>query len=332
MTVAINSSTHFIYLVRTHIYFNTSEHFDRKIIQLIPSFQLKMSNNILLRTAYYYGVLCGLFTFYFNSKTSRFELSKILQYYNRIVFVVINVFSVYILLIYETPIPSQNLVIKIATPFNFFVLVMIVLNAYHQIRTKEKQIVELLNFGLEVDEIVTKNGNIFKFTLKSFLRTFAIDFFLLQFVLIIFYRSIFVHKLDSLYIRLVVSLQAGKNLNRFLSHLYICGIDFSEHLLENIFIKLEKLTDHFDGQNNFDNNSKYEFIKNCCEFSDDLDYLFGGHGVKILELMKRLHALFSGHILLLVTFLLTDVLVLVNLKSYLLKMQKQFIYNHCRLI
>ena len=281
-----------------------------------------MSQNTLryLKFAYYFGVFLGVFTFAYNSTTNRFVLSKKLQIYNRIVTMIVLVFLVFISLSYQPTIPSDgNQIIDVATPINFFLLIVIMLNTYLVFIMKEQKIVEMLNYGLEINELVTNNGNSFQFGSKLFLNTFAIDAFFFIFLLLTIYRSCIVHlNMEAKFILVVTFLNASKNFNRFVTHLYICGILYNVHLLSNIEMETKDTIGKFETfLRAYPEASSHQMAMKCCKLSDELDFYAIKCG-RILDLTKRVHSLFSRHLLFMMPFNFADVLGSVRGKLYLM--------------
>lgn len=265
-----------------------------------------------LKIVYFVGIFYGFFTFSFNSSTKIFELSKKLQIYNKTVAFGILLITVMISFTTKTTIPSDNMVIQISTPLNYFLGAGIVLNAYIFFQRNEHEIVKLMNYGL----MINNNRKNFEFKLKLFMKTFSIDLLFIFFFFALAYRGLFVHRFEKNIFINMVFLQFIKNINRFMTHLYICGIEYNEHLMSNIENNLTEALRKFERfllENQ--NHSKYQLVTKCCQLSDELDS-FAIQGRKILNLTNRVHGLFSEHILMMVLFNMTDVLVLVSLTFY----------------
>ena len=270
------------------------------------------STNRYLKFVYYFGVFFGLFTFTFNLSTKNFELSKKLQIYNKVVATIILIVIIRLSFSNKSTIPSDNMVIQIATPINFSLAAAILLNAYILLQSKEQEIVTIMNFGLGIKNIVTKGGEHFKMSFKFFMKTFALDGIFFIFLILLLYRGLFVLKFSKIAFAIVFFLQYVKNISRFMTHLYIYVIDVIGQLSSNIQMKVKESIKQFERflEDNPEH-TKYQLIKNCCKLSDEMDN-YAIQGKKILTLMNGMHFLFSGHILLMIAFNMTDILILVS--------------------
>lgn len=269
------------------------------------------SSNRLLKFTYYLGVFFGVFTFSYNSTTKSFEASKNLQIYKRILAVGVAISVFKLSFIEKTTVSLDNMVIQIATPLNFYLLVGIVLNTYIILSMKDQDIVKILNFGLDIKAVLINNDENFEFHSKLFMRTFAMDGFFLFFVCLIFFRVYNLIDTSNAFYMLVF-LQCGKNLNRFMTHLYICGIEYCRRLMSKLEDKVKALTEKFKSfQEANPVHTRYQLLKRCCILSDDLDY-YAIQAKKIMDLIDAFHGLFSCHICLMIIYNMTDVLVLVS--------------------
>lgn len=275
-----------------------------------------MSNSILIRIAYYFGVFLGIFTFSYNSRENRFVLSKKLQIYNNIVLALSLVLLIVIFFLHKPSVRSHNLVIEIATPLNFFLLLAVVWNTYFISKFKGQEIVDLLNCALDIERLVTNESERFKLRIKVFLRTFAIDALFFCYICMLVYRTLYVHVLGASFVSMTFFLNASKNICRFMTHIYICGMLFNLHLLSNIEIKAKDSIRKFESFLRVNSQiSKYQWVKKCCKLSDELDYC-AVQGAKILLLIYKVHALFNRHLLILITFTLTDILLNVRFNLF----------------
>ena len=270
--------------------------------------------NRFLKFAYYFGVSLGIFTFTYNSSTKTFKLSKILQIYKKVIAITVLVLILLLCFMEKSMVPTDNMVIHIATPLNFFLLAAIVLNCYIFLSAKDQEIINMMNSGLKLKNDVGNDGANYEFSFKFFMRTFALDGLFQIFLGAVIYRGLFVRFIEKKLLYMMIFLQSGKNVNRFMTHLYICGIDFNNRLMINVEMKVKESIEKFE---NFlevnPQHSKYHFVKKCCRLSDELDYI-AIQGRKISDLINGVHSLFSSHILLMIVYNMTDVLMLVNMK------------------
>lgn len=265
-----------------------------------------------LKFAYYLGVFFGIFTFSINPTSKNFELSKKLQIYNRIIATIILICAIRLCFVRKDTIPIDNLVIQIATPLNFFLVAAILLNSYIIIQLNEQEVVNMMNFGLEIKNYVAKNEDQFAISCKFFFCTFALDGFFLFFFLAIIYRGIFVVTISKYALYIVLFLNGGKNISRFVTHLYICAIEFTSRLMISIELELKESIEKLEDFLNLNSSQKnHQLVKKCCQLSDKLDD-YDIQCSKILYLINRIHGLFSGHLLLMIIYNMSDVLVLVS--------------------
>ena len=257
-----------------------------------------------IQFGYYIGVFLGIFRFTYSTSEKCFKASKKLQIYNKFIFLAsIGVMALLTLHFQQDKnLSFDNFVIKIAGVINIVSLYAIVLNAYLMFR-KDQEIIEMLNFSLEMHEN-------YKFGLFLFLRTFQMDGVSI-FIMII--SNAFLGQLSFNVRVLFNAAQLSKALTRYISHLYIFAIDFNMQILGNIESKIKKsITGFEDFLKNEPLFSHYQFTKEACNLSQELDSQAIKLG-KLMKLMKQIHLQFSWHLLLIMAHNMSDILMLVRL-------------------